>query len=272
MAKVNQNNNVMKALAPEELTEISNCISLLQDVVSMSQAGLDMGQDVANEGMDASIQNPAAGAQMSLRKAATEPMENIEATPEDDVAEPTGKPDDVKMAKKAIENTPGDSPDAADPYEERMEDHLPEGSEEALMEVAKALRKMMGGKSVRKSAPVNPLVQVQSETAKVIKSQQEQINGIYKALDTICEGLGINKQLEIAQKAQVKEPIVSQDANAVMKQLAELISGNKVNKSEPAVYGQSSQANIVRKNLTSSSLMQYLGAGDGSLGDDEIIE
>ena len=223
---------IKKALAPEELTALSNMQSILQELISMNQGGseeMDMG---------------------------TEEVERAEGeevmTPEEESTE--GK--EVKMIIKGIEETPSDSSTASDDAEARMSEVQTEQTEENVTEVAKALLKALNVGSVKKSIkPVDPMTQALGQIVQVVKAQQEKQDVLSQTLSHILNGMGVTKQLEVAKSEQAKKsPVIDSDNGAMLKEIRKALNLDQVDRQE--VHKSNSQ--VVKKNLGSREVLAGL--------------
>jgi hypothetical protein len=229
---------INKALSQEEMTLISNMKSGLDQLLQMQTASSPVDQTQI--------------AQESINK---ESVDEMETPPIDDK-----KKEDMEKAKKAIETTPGDQPAAQDPAEDRIDEVIPEASEEKLNEVAKALLKIINKSQTKvQKSEINPVVSVIDKVVKTLQTQDEKINSMANAFEQLLDGLGVSKQIEIVQKSQQPErrPIMNTDKNEVIKFLSDALS--QVKKEEKS--DQPNQSNVVRKNLSDPILTNFLFAG-----------
>ena len=242
-------NSVMKALTPEEKTLLANVKAGIEEILSISDAGGAM----AENGMQ--TMEPAAAPQEKQVAMADDAQET---TPQLEEA-----PDEKKASvKKDTTSQPGDTADAEDPTEKKTEDVIPEGSTEALAEIAKALMALTG-KSVKKSeVAVNPLVSTIASQSQAMKNLNQKVDFLANKFSELLDGMGVTKQLEIAAEAAKQEakPVMSTDSDLVMKHLANLIKGNVAPEDKQIGTPQMQNQEIVRKN--SRSMAEWLLSGD----------
>jgi hypothetical protein len=220
---------VKKALSPEEQTALSNIQSILTEILAMGGG---------------EAQAPA------------EPVEMAEGDPTQTPEEMSTEEKEVKMIIKGLEETPSDSSTASDDAEARMDEVQTPQSEEAVMEVAKALKMLMGGGVKKSAAPVDPMIQILNEIVKVQKAQNESQNEMAQTVGHILRGLGVVDQLQVAKAEAEKKraPIVDNDNAAVLKAISDALGVNK--SEEPKVH--KSQGEIARSNLRDVSVLKGL--------------
>jgi hypothetical protein len=253
---MNDENTVMKALTPEEKTLLANVKAGIEEILNISAAG---GESNENGMQAAAVQPPKPQQTVAMAEDRQETTPKLEESPDKKVEECS-----TSKVKKETTSQPGDTASAQDKTETRIEDPEPEGSEEALAEISKAFAKFFGvNKSVKKTAPINPIVEVMAAQQKAMKSQNDKIDMLAKGLSELMDGMGITKQLEIAEeevrKAEIK-PITNPDSDLVIKHLADLIKGNQSSVEKQFGTPQMQNQEIVRKN--SHTLAEWLLSDD----------
>lgn len=238
----NQDNSVMKALSPEEMTVLSNIKSSIDEILQMG-----------------------GGSVMSAEPIQEKPEDQAMAEKKIDAEEPAIEPDKEKksIAKKGVVETPSDSATGDSPAEERMEEVLTEQTQDNKNEVARSLAiiaKKLLGEEVKKSAPKNPMVDALNSVAKAIENINKKVEIQGNVIEQLLDGMGISEQLEVVQKSQERKPVVSTDNQQVVKFLQEIVG--QVRKSEDAENDEgkliSSQSMKVNKNLKNPAMYQHL--------------
>jgi len=234
---------VTKALGPDEVTALQNVMSSLQEILQMSSgASADQGTAVQGQTVaDAAVTPPA-------------PVEDPKNPFEQKSCGGT-------LKQKALETTPSDAPTANDDVEARIDDVLPPETEDNIDEVAKAIAKLLGGRSVAKSAikQVDPLTQVLEKIVTVQKSQAETTNEMMAAFSNLLDGMGITEQMNVAKSAIAKksEPIMTQDNEAVVNVLKGLL-GLADTKVEKESSNPGDNYNKVRKAFADKNILSAL--------------
>jgi hypothetical protein len=230
------NKKVNKELSPEEQMILSNISSLLTEI----QQGTS---------------NTPSEEPPVMEQEGT-PSEELENNPEEDLGEK-----EVKMILKAIEETSSDGATASDDAEERIDDPLPDASQENVDEVAKTLGRLLlrAQKSrVKKSAPKSASTEILSKLTTIIKNQDNKINELSEALTHVLKGLGMAKQLEIAKEEEgnrrkVGKSAVSQneELTKALKSIVDTIKGqsstegvNKMNNREKVQKSLGNRENL----------------------------
>lgn len=232
-----EKNTVNKALSPEEMTILSNIGSLLDQLKQMSSGDGIVEPEEVTEAED---------------------KPDNETTPEEDSL--NGK--EVKMIIKGTENTPSDGATASDDAEERMDEVLPDLTEENVSEVEKAFKLILSHlpKTVKKSQPkqtVSPVVTLLNKMVDVQKSTQDQIGEIEEALGHILNGIGITKQFEVSKPKQDDPKVINKAQNdELLSVLKSLVSDKK--ESEKKNDPRMSQISHVRKNLSDARVLAGL--------------
>ncbi len=198
--EVKKKDEVKKALSPEETTVLGNIQSLITELVNMNTSGAAAAQPVAPPA-------PAAPA--------------------------------VPVAAKAEITTPSDGPTASDDEKKRIEDNIPEESQDKVKEVAKAAVLEMFGAMVKPAepaVPVDPVLAAMKSLAESVKKIQENVNQNSQASMAIMDGMGVAKQMAVVKTAEAPKggtPIVGEQDQ--MMKFASVLGNaiNGVNKSEP---------------------------------------
>lgn len=240
---------VEKMLSPEEMTLVSNIGSLVEEILQMGAgAGAPPAEDMPPE---PAKEEPVMQQEMPMTETGMEEEES------------EGK--EVKMILKGIETTPSESSTASDDAEERIEEPLPEETEDNVMDVEKAVKLILtaiaGQKQVKKSKPKDPVTQAIEKLVEIQKASQSQMDELSTAFGHVLDGLGVAKQLEIAEASQ-KQPArkINKSANEELLNALNSIVGNKVEKAEEETH--KSQGDVVRKNLGDvNNLIGMVGNG-----------
>lgn len=221
---------VEKALSTEETTALSNIQSILAEILQMSP-------------------------ESSTENLIEEDIINNAAEEEDDQV---NKEEDEEEVDKSLENTSSDSGTASDDAEERLEEPLPELTEENINEVAKSLLKLASKSKVKvqKSKENSNLSKVMTNMLKIQKNSQEQINDLSEAFQNVLSGLGVSKQIEIAKEAQKKDkPDLSQDNAAVLSLIQKALNPSKIEDNQE-VQKAASNGTKVHNNLRDVNVLK----------------
>lgn len=211
-------NAVMKALSPEDKEIIANIQALVNQLMQMG-AGAE-GEVVAeSDDMDEDDINKG------------------ESEDELGTDEKAKKEEDEKeAAKKAVkkeEPVEGDNADGNDDAEDKLAD-LPESASNNIEEVAKMLATILSGKSVKKSAPVNPMVNTMDKIAKALGQIAERQEMTENAVIGILEGLGVSNEIKKSVKQERPKPVEYTDGKNVLEFLAKALGEHAPEKkSEP---------------------------------------
>lgn len=226
-----KNEEVMKALSPEEMSMLSNVYSIL-------------GEMIGQNSQSAPTTNPETNSEtVAVAK------ENMKTTDE-----LTEKVDDVE---KELVTTSSDSATGSDDAKTKIDYTQTEETEAAVNEVAKALLEVFKNKKKQDVKPVNPIVSTLKQVAEVQKSTQEQLEELTKAFGQLITGMGIAQQMEVSksQKEVRKEknaPIYAEDMEKAFKAILD-----SVQKSEPEKEtGRQSNNDIIRKNLSNPNFLK----------------
>lgn len=247
-------NQVQKALTPEELTALSNVASQLQEIISMSSG-----------------ETPETKAQVEPPK--TQDMTNP-----------------GNQANKELVNDKSDGPTPNDKADRQIED---QGEPENSQDIAKAMKIIASiGKAIENSkvekaqsqpAPRSEIVQAIESLAQVVKSSVGQQQQMAEAFSGLLEGLGVTKQMEIVRKAEDEnkpKPIATGDYNILAKFLAGEIEKSQSARAENTNQGMSSQYGVdgqyqfnsekIRKSLADRHVLEGLICAPGdSLGKEQ---
>lgn len=172
---------------------------------------------------------------------------------DDEVNKNVEEDDKDKDVEKELVNTPSDGSTANDDAEERVDEPLPEASEENVKDVSKMLN-LLKRMNVKKS---NNDSKVLKEILQVTKNLAGRQNDTEEALTHVLKGLGVAKEIEKINDIEKSEKVTkglnnTQDVNNTVDILAQAIS--KVNKQSNT--GES--INEVRKTLRNVDLLQGL--------------
>jgi len=246
------NQEVMKALSPEEATLLSNVQSMIGELL---QGGGEV------------IEEPPAPVEAAVMRS-IQKEENMKTTEElDEAIDDDPKAEKAKKVKKEMVTTPSDSETASDDAETRIDETISETIEENVDEVAKSLANILMGnmKKTAKKREINPIVSTLNQVAEVQKSTQGQINDLSTAFEQLLTGIGITEQMKVSKEAEVveKKGIVSEDVAGFVQVLKDALG---VSKSEPT--GMRSEAPVsgawgsnndqIRKNLSDPNVMNGL--------------
>ena len=221
---------VSKALAPEELTLLSNVQSILDELIQMSGGAADNTLAPEEEIMSAETDST-----------------------EEDMMDKETEGKEVKMILKGMEETPSDASTASDDAEDRMDEVQTKETEDNVTEVAKALIALLAPKSeVKKSVPTkSKLEQVLEQIVQVQKAQQANQVELSEAFGHLLEGMGIADQIKVA-KASKEQPAkeIHKGGNEEVLQVLKSLMSSKENVEENPTSNQEK----VRKNLTGEVL------------------
>jgi len=189
---------------------------------------------------------------------AQEPAMKQEEAPADEYAENNVA---EMSAKKGIETTQSDSSTASDNADARLEETIPEESEDSVKEVAKVLATALSsiGKSKTEPAkPVDPVLKAISDLTEVVKQVRNDQDANSEAIAGLMKGLGVAKSIEdqYAQVKKAQEPEdgeVQQNTLRFINNLQKALEGNgqaaTVDKSVDESIGHEANANRIHKNL-----------------------
>jgi hypothetical protein len=231
---------VKKSMNDQEKVVIDNIYTLLDELKN------------AENTEDEEAQND------TVEKEATDTTEEQDETVED-------KPEKETKAKKALEQTESDAGEANSDAEDRIDETQSEDNIENIDAVAKAVLQRLVKMSVPKKVVVksesSELTNAILALVKVAKAQNERIESTEQAFGNLLEGLGVAKQMEIAEKKVEKKakPVVSSDPLAVLKQLL-TEAGMQVQKGEDDNKGEA-PSSVVHKNLSNRNVLQALVTG-----------
>lgn len=248
-SKTKKKGAVEKALDPQAQTIVSNIESLLAELQQVSGGNDDVdptktGKEVVDPDLEVDDAMQGKEVKMIIK----------------------GLNDIVK----ALETTPSDGATANDDAEERIDDPLPEPSQENVEEVSKgiqALAAILGKKSVavKKSQP-SVTERLLAKIVEVQKSTAEQIGDLSEAFEGVFKGLGIADQLRIEVEKEEKERTITKSSNdevgAFIKGLIEIgKNSGRVQKSETTEEKPNNKAagsNVVRKGLSDVNVLKGL--------------
>lgn len=229
---------VNKALSPEEMMLVSNIQSLLDEMVQMQSGGAPVEEAPVEE---APVVQGAEGAMDA-------PAMEEETT--------EGK--EIKMILKALEATQSEGATASDDAEERVEDPLPDLTEENVTEVAKTA-KLLNALIKKSQAPkksVDPSLHLLDKVAGVLKSNNERMDQLSEAFTHIAKGMGLNKQLEVAKAEQERRENVNKASSTQNDDIIKVLKDLVGTKQEPVK--KSSNSVSVQKNLADREVLTGL--------------
>lgn len=244
-------NEVMKALSPEETTMLSNISSIIDQLISGAGGEVVEQQEEEENNMN----------QEEAFKAENDTESNMKTTEELDEAI-----DDEDIEKELV-TTQSDSSTASNAAEEIIDETQTELTEGNVDEVAKALSGVLKNimkPNQQKPKKVNPLVKVLEGVTQVQKSTQEQVNELNTAFSRLLEGLGVTEQMKVhkASSENSKGTPYTSDPNAqqdVVKSLVEAlqnVSSNKDKTEESNMVGDNREK--IRKNLSDPNVLSAL--------------
>lgn len=249
------NSTVNKTLSQEESTIVQNVKALLNELQTVQSATKETGAPpIEQPGQISSVQAAATPSLPTMTEEEKAKKVAADKKEEEDMAA-------KGWVRKDQTNTHSDVAGPRDNATTEMTDMLPEITEENVNEVAKTIAKMLARKSVKKSA--DPVIEALGDLTKVIKSLKDDQSETDKAVTSILEGMGVAKQIEIAQKSQTTQPAIPAapivDADN-LKMAAYMATVLKDINSQESVKGQTtlSQGEIVNKNLAQPGVLQAL--------------
>ena len=264
---LNIDDKILKSLSPEESSIVSNLMSGLNELLSMSSSTDTTG-----------VQNPApAGvAGKDMTGTGTDNKDPNKEKPETEEEKEEKARKAREEAIKNISTTPAQSspqgtlaPTGSSPAVDQIDDQTGKEEEKNVEEVAKSLVQLLTG--IKKPQPVqksvNPVIALLDGVVKAQQKQDQNINMLSDTIAKMLEGLGVVKQMEAVKKDLTKEnssskPIINQDNEAVLKfinGLNSVVKKSQGNGEEEYKIGETElndNSKIIEKNLNNIDLIK----------------
>jgi hypothetical protein len=170
--------------------------------------------------------------------------------------------DEEGRTEKGLETTPSDGQTASDDAEERIEDPLPDGTQEATDMVAKTLVEQLLTAVNKQKKPVkksenNKIAQTLSELTKVVKSIVDKQNENQYAIESILKGLSVDKEIEVINKSKTVEKDQG-NGDAAIAELTKLLQKSLGGNEEEKNHSYNGQRNQIGKSLSNKNLLTYM--------------
>jgi len=244
------NNQVQKALSPEDMTILSN----IETLMAQLKAGGAAEEPVAPAGPEDE----------------TAIMAQDGAMDEEPVIDPEKKNKKVELTivdKAADTNTASDGATASDDTEARIKDVQTEESLKEQAAVGKGLIDYLSNfiKKSKTTEQVHPVLQSINDLALVVKNMHDNQIEQANAMKGILDATGITKQMEIAEKSlqekqKKAQPVIGASAQQIVDLLAAVVNKTQ-NTNQEQMYSPSA---IVNKNLADIEVLKALTVYKGN--------